>query len=95
MNRYRTGKMGFRKYNAYGVVKIRRPSKEVYTEKWPSISKAVKRRDGYRCKKCGSSKNLEVHHIIPISQGGKTVLINLITLCEKCHSRQPRHKHLR
>ena len=49
----------------------------------------VLRRDGFRCVLCGmSSKDgavLHVDHIIPVSKGGKTVMSNLRTLCEKCN----------
>lgn len=46
---------------------------------------AVYKRDGYRCRKCGSKKNLEVDHIIPIAKGGKTTMDNLQTLCHRCN----------
>lgn len=46
----------------------------------------VLERDGYRCRRCGASKNLTVHHRHWRSRGGKTVLSNLLTLCEDCHS---------
>ena len=42
-------------------------------------------RDGYRCRKCGSTENLEIDHIYPISKGGKTELSNLQTLCRNCN----------
>ena len=28
---------------------------------------------------------IEAHHIIPVSEGGKDMLDNLITLCKDCH----------
>ena len=37
------------------------------------------------CSKCGTSKNLHVHHNIPLSQGGSNKIENLILLCDKCH----------
>ena len=49
----------------------------------------VMKRDGFRCVLCGmSSKDgaiLHVDHIIPVSKGGKTVMSNLRTLCERCN----------
>lgn len=49
----------------------------------------VLKRDGFRCVLCGmSSKDgavLHVDHIIPVSKGGKSVMSNLRTLCEKCN----------
>ena len=47
---------------------------------------AVYRRDGNRCRKCGSTRNLEIDHIYPISKGGKTQFENLQTLCHRCNS---------
>lgn len=42
-------------------------------------------RDHYKCRKCGSTHNLEIDHIVPISRGGKTTYDNLQTLCHKCN----------
>lgn len=42
-------------------------------------------RDHNRCRYCGSTRNLEVDHIIPISKGGKSTPDNLQTLCHKCN----------
>lgn len=49
----------------------------------------VLRRDGFRCVKCGRSREdgvkLHVDHIKPVSRGGKSVMSNLQTLCEDCN----------
>lgn len=46
----------------------------------------ARQRDGDRCRQCGSTQGLEVHHIVPIAQGGdRFALSNLITLCGSCH----------
>ena len=54
-----------------------------------SIRYDVLKRDNYRCCICGiSSKEgakLHIDHIIPVSKGGKTVMDNLQTLCERCN----------
>jgi 5-methylcytosine-specific restriction endonuclease McrA len=42
-------------------------------------------RDGWRCQICGSSSNLQVHHIMRRSSLGNDEEENLITLCESCH----------
>jgi len=44
-------------------------------------------RDGYKCKQCGLSENLHVHHLKPYSQypALRFETSNGITLCEKCH----------
>jgi hypothetical protein len=46
---------------------------------------AVYNRDGNRCRKCGSTRDLEVDHIYPISKGGKSTFDNLQTLCHRCN----------
>lgn len=37
------------------------------------------------CAKCGSLKNLTLHHIVPLSKGGSSDVTNLRVLCKKCH----------
>ena len=45
----------------------------------------IRERDGNRCARCGSSRNLHVHHRIRRSHGGQDISENLITLCAECH----------
>ena len=47
---------------------------------------AVYERDGNRCCRCGSTYDLEIDHIYPISKGGKSNFANLQTLCHNCNS---------
>lgn len=55
------------------------------------LREAIKKRDNYTCCICGNSVFnepnllLEVDHIIPVAQGGKTVADNLQTLCWRCN----------
>jgi hypothetical protein len=61
--------------------------------KWQRKRQAILSRDGNRCRACGKSKNLHVHHrqyhtnrrtgkyLPPWQYSGKY----LITLCGKCH----------
>jgi 5-methylcytosine-specific restriction enzyme A len=56
---------------------------------WRVARTAARQRDGQRCRQCGSSKALAVHHVTPISEGGERyALSNLITLCRGCHDAQ-------
>lgn len=77
--------------------KIRRSRVQSYgtIRDWYALAAEVRRRDGNRCVECGSTVDLEVHHIIPTSRGGPSVGYNLKTLCETCHKRKPHHQHLR
>ena len=56
-------------------------SRQVYRR----LMKRVLERDGWRCQKCGSLENLQVHHKIKRSQQGDDALANLVTLCAYCH----------
>ena len=46
----------------------------------------IRARDGHRCAKCGSNRDLHVHHRIRRSQGGRDDSQTLVTLCAQCHS---------
>ncbi len=45
-------------------------------------------RDGGRCRRCGSARNLELDHIIPLSRGGNSDEENLQTLCKRCNRKK-------
>ena len=53
------------------------------------VRSKVLARDRYRCRHCGISVDLgavlHVDHVIPISRGGTSDLINLQTLCQDCN----------
>jgi HNH endonuclease len=49
----------------------------------------VFKRDSFRCQYCGSSAPdvlLEVDHLKPVAEGGKSDILNLITACNPCNS---------
>jgi hypothetical protein len=50
---------------------------------------AVKKRDGYRCQRCGATERLIAHHVKPLQEGGTHHVANGITLCVDCHA--PEH----
>ena len=37
------------------------------------------------CEKCGKEDELEVHHIIPLVEGGSDTFENFVALCSDCH----------
>lgn len=43
------------------------------------------------CYKCGSTSELQLHHIIPIRSGGTHGSYNLMTLCVSCHATVERY----
>lgn len=49
----------------------------------------VLKRDNYTCQICGitakDGAKLHIDHIVPVSKGGKTVMSNLQTLCDRCN----------
>jgi 5-methylcytosine-specific restriction endonuclease McrA len=84
-----------------GVTKIRRDGYSTVqgfskANEWWEISARVRKRSKGLCEDHAvrgfKVKGVEVHHIRPLSAGGRTVLSNLIHLCEACHNR--RHAHL-
>ena len=42
-------------------------------------------RDCYKCQKCGTTKNLTVHHMLPVARKGKSNKENCTCLCQQCH----------
>lgn len=76
------------------VSKIRRTQTQAYGDRksWSKTSLAVKTRDGFRCRLCPRTTDLQVDHIIPVSRGGLTIMRNLWTLCAICHSKRPGHR---
>lgn len=84
-----------------GVTKIRRDGYSTVNgmskaNEWWSISAQVRKRSRGLCEDSSHGvhkvKGIEVHHIRPLSQGGRTIMSNLIHLCMSCHDR--RHNHL-
>ena len=52
----------------------------------PALRRAVRERDGYRCRFPGChSRRTDLHHIRHWARGGKTRLTNLICLCQAHH----------
>jgi len=39
------------------------------------------------CAECGSNQNLQVHHKVFRSQGGRNTVENCVLLCQVCHSK--------
>jgi 5-methylcytosine-specific restriction endonuclease McrA len=49
----------------------------------------IKLRDDFTCRLCVvkmETNELQVHHIVPVSDGGNDELSNLVLLCHSCHT---------
>ena len=59
---------------------------KVQRKRWQRVRQLVLHRDGWRCTACARPGKLEVHHIVPLHQGGDGyALDNLAALCRSCH----------
>ena len=45
----------------------------------------------HKCADCGATGYLEIHHNMPVAQGGKNDMENLVAVCMVCHVK--RHGH--
>lgn len=52
------------------------------------VRERVYRKAGGRCVYCGSTKELQIDHIIPVSRGGSSDEANLQLLCGPCNRRK-------
>jgi len=52
---------------------------------YAELRRIILERDGWRCQRCGSYRNLDVHHVRWRSALGDDAETNLITLCRECH----------
>ena len=85
------------KFNLSKFTEIKKgPNKNYFNQKNNSkrnpidsrLRHEVFKRDNYRCKECGATRDettLHVDHILPVSQSGTDELVNLQTLCQDCN----------
>src|SRR6187200_3163798 len=52
---------------------------------WHIVRSIVMERDRYACPYCGSDKQLEADHILPLSRGSSNDFVNLATACRSCN----------
>ena len=50
-----------------------------------TLTKKDKEEIGLQCCNCGSTSDLQYHHIIPVAIGGKDINSNICCLCYDCH----------
>lgn len=56
------------------------------TKKWQRARSERLKIDDFKCARCRSTKNLQVHHLTYERIGEERVDKDLITLCRKCHA---------
>lgn len=73
-----------------------------YGPDWPRLRLAVRTRDGFRCRVCGTPENgreHEVHHKVPFraftSIAEANRIENLVTLCHSCHRKAEQNVRIR
>jgi hypothetical protein len=66
-----------------------------YPPDWRRRQEFCRRRDGHRCRICGSGDRLHVHHVWPVSFSANHTAQNIITLCRQCHMKQDYWDHRR
>lgn len=54
----------------------------------PVNRRELLKRDHHTCQYCGSTKQLTIDHVIPVSKGGKHKWDNVVTACERCNQRK-------
>lgn len=65
--------------------------KERRSKKYIAFRSNVFKRDGYKCTKCGSTKKIHAHHIVPfflLFDEEKYDVLNATTLCRLCHRKE-------
>jgi 5-methylcytosine-specific restriction endonuclease McrA len=68
---------------------FRPPTQHIVRPSIPTDTRLfVWNRDGGKCVSCGSRKDLQFDHVIPISRGGANTAENLELLCATCNQRK-------
>jgi len=62
--------------------------KKTKGDKWRNKRQKVYDRDGNECVKCGSTDNLTLDHIIPLSKRGTNGYKKLQTMCYSCNTKK-------
>ena len=84
-----TTKMGFQKGHKPWNAKYTDSDSSLYGDQWNETRRKVLERDGWKCSVCGSSGNLNIHHIFRVSSSDGYLdnrLEWLVTLCDSCHT---------
>jgi len=74
-------------YRKHPNSKLNIESNDLTRELQPELREIVFERDNWTCQKCGSTEDLQCHHILPVKLEPieSADVDNCITLCKKCH----------
>jgi len=64
---------------------------KVYSNKVRFSRKNVFLRDNYTCQYCGKTmplSKLQLEHVVPKAQGGKTIWVNTVCSCQECNNKK-------
>ena len=52
---------------------------------WLAVREKAFARDGYLCRVCGTNRPFDGHHLLARSLGGRDELMNVLSVCRRCH----------
>jgi 5-methylcytosine-specific restriction endonuclease McrA len=70
------------------VMKLIKIIRTIYRSKVPFSKKNIMIRDNFVCQYCGSTEELTIDHVMPISRGGVSCFENCVTACKKCNTKK-------
>lgn len=70
------------------VMKLIKIIRTIYRNKVPFSKKNIMIRDSFVCQYCGSTEDLTIDHVMPLSRGGVSCFENCVTACKKCNARK-------
>jgi 5-methylcytosine-specific restriction endonuclease McrA len=76
------------KFQLTKFIRLKYDVKRTHSIKLKLSRKKILIRDNFKCGYCGTSQNLTVDHIIPISRNGPHTFDNLITACVYCNRKK-------
>lgn len=56
-----------------------------FVHPYTTLKQNILDKTGKKCYLCGADSEIDIHHIIPRTMGGKDEAKNLIPLCKYCH----------
>ena len=55
------------------------------TPEFQRLRRRLLKQRGSRCERCGRAGGVQLHHKLPVAQGGRSEPENLVFLCTACH----------